>query len=61
MFCEMHSFKDIGNNFKWVSTFNTALKVMLNSVNWDHWRFQISDMWDQIRGFDAHSNDKTPW
>jgi len=60
-FCEMHQFKDVKNNFKWVSAFNTAIMAMLKAYNWDHYRFLISDIWDQTRGFDSDISNETPW
>jgi hypothetical protein len=60
-FCEMHQFRELQNNFKWVSAFNTTIKAVLNSANWDHWRFLVSDSWDQIRGFDSSITDDIPW
>jgi len=60
-FCEMHQFKEFDNNFKWVSAFNTLIKSVLGSANWDHWRFLVSDNWDQIRGFDSSITNDIPW
>jgi len=60
-FCEMHQFKEFKNNFKWVSAFNTIIKMVLKSANWDHWRFLVSDGWDQIRGFDSSITEDIPW
>jgi hypothetical protein len=51
MFCEIHQFDNLKSNFKWVSAFHTLLSSFWKSYNYDHWRFLVSDMWDQIRGF----------
>jgi len=48
MFCEMHHFKNLKQNFKWVSAFHTLQSALWKAYNWDHWRFLVSDMWGAI-------------
>jgi hypothetical protein len=60
-FCEMHQFKDLRNNFKFVSAFKTLLTTLIDCFNWDQWRFHVSDCWDQIRGFDSDISNEVPW
>jgi len=48
-FCELHCFKD-QINFKAVSMFHTLLSSLWKGVNYDHWRFLVSDMWCAVRG-----------
>jgi hypothetical protein len=57
----MHQLKKVKNNFKWVSAFHTLLMSMVNTRNLDHWRFQVSEIWDQIRGFDSDISGEIPW
>jgi hypothetical protein len=60
-FCEMHQFKDLKNNFKFVSAFKTLSATLIDCFTWDQWRFQVSDCWDQIRGFDSDISGTVPW
>jgi len=34
---------------------------LVSTRNFDHWRFQVSDIWDQIRGFDSDRSGEIPW
>jgi len=52
-FCEMHQGKKFHNSFKWLSCFHTLTMSMLNSLNVTHWRFNVTQMWDAVRGYGA--------
>jgi hypothetical protein len=55
-FCEMHQFKDIYSNFKWVSFFHTLCTSMWKSYNFDHFRKLAGDMYDQMNCFQMDIN-----
>jgi len=48
-FCEMHQFRNVKSNFKWVSAFHTAVSALWKSYNKDHYRFLLSDMMSQLK------------
>jgi hypothetical protein len=52
MFCEIHQFKELKNNFKWVSAFHTMLHTLWKATNEDHFRHLVSTTWDSIRGWE---------
>jgi hypothetical protein len=52
-FCEMHQFKQFKSNYKWVTMFTTLTKSVVTCRNLHHCRFQVSEIWDGIRGYDS--------
>jgi hypothetical protein len=52
MFCEIHQFRELKNNFKWVSAFHTMLHTLWKATNEDHFRYLVSTTWDSVRGWE---------
>jgi hypothetical protein len=48
-FCEIYQLSSCQSNLKWISMLHTYINSVTKAVNWDHFRFLISDIYDAIK------------
>jgi hypothetical protein len=53
-FCEMYTQWSSNSNFKWISFFHTLMQSMVKCHTYNHWRFNVTDIYSSADGWDLY-------